>query len=80
MVIEKMQVGKIVNGVVLNNIIDLVCRGQELRFENDTTKQMFNTLVRNWISEKMNGLHRMIFPQVGMDCNGEWTTDKSKWV
>lgn len=80
MVISKMKRGQKINGSKLSKIISDVCNINELTFENDTTQSMIDTLVKNWIFSNMNGLHKMIFPQFGMDQNGNWTTDQNKWA
>lgn len=80
MVISKMKRGQKINGSKLSKIISDVCNINELTFENDKTESMIDTLVRNWIFSNMNGLHKMIFTQFGMDQNGNMTTNQNKWV
>jgi len=79
-VISKMKRGQKINGSKLTQIIKNVCNIQELTFENDKTESMIDSLVKNWIHTNMNGLHKMIFVPVGMDQNGNWTTDQNKWA
>jgi hypothetical protein len=80
MVISKMFRGQKINGSKLSKIISDVCNINELTFENDKTESMIDSLVRNWIFSNMNGLHKMIFQQVGMNQNGNWITDQNKWA
>ena len=79
-VISKMKRGQKINGSKLTQIIKNVINIHELTFENDKTESMIDTLVKNWIHTNMNGLHKMIFVPVGMDQNGNWTTDQTKWA
>ena len=80
MVISKMKRGQKVNGSKLSIIISDICNINEITFENSTTESLIDTLVRNWIFSNMNGLHKMIFTQLGMDQNGNWTRDENKWA
>mgnify|MGYP003678907409 CR=1 FL=1 len=64
MVISKMKRGQKVNGSKLSIIISDICNINEITFENSTTES----------------LHKMIFTQLGMDQNGNWTRDENKWA
>jgi len=70
------------NGVELknrfNNAIDLEL--SFISFSNENAKSMFKTVVLKTVANNHKTSYRIVYPAMGMDQNGNWTRDQSKWA
>lgn len=62
----------------VNQLVDTYMDG--LEFETPLAESMFRGAVFTAINKNHALTHRIIFPPVFMDANGNYTTDSSKWV
>ena len=60
-----------------NKMTDVIIEVEGISFENDSAEFFFKTA---FIKEMDSKMYEIIFPATGMDQNGNYTADKSKWA
>jgi hypothetical protein len=60
-----------------NTMIECIIEMEGITFENDQAETFFTRAVVKQIDKKA---YRLIFPKMGMDENGEHTSDSTKWA
>ena len=80
MVTELLDRGSVMNAEIYHILMDLIILQKGCTFENEVAEGNFKTAVSNAIAGDYPYAYDFAFPKQGMDVNGNYTTDSTKWV
>lgn len=75
---EAMFNDEVVTVETFNMELDVLLDGAN--FENQTTRSMISTLVKKAVRRLHKEFYELVYPPVGMDQNGNYTTNKLNWA